>query len=289
MKQYKIPSYLKDEDDYDKLYDDKVPVPEEKPKEEALPNGYMDQKEREFYGDDVDFMRFHKRTTENVRRALQELIDSSKQVAHKVLGKQMQITLQYVQLNKACSVVHAWWKPLLIDDLSILSDEVLEQEAVLKRKEIQAYRERAAKEQVEQAKKDEEDVDETQVKRLYESMLDLEILKILTKDKQRMVEAEIQKRLTKAAPFYAGKVCQNLGLRYAPEIRFYRDNTFEQYQDFKQQAVKHLQDQERERHFSHGVRPELIEFKEKLEAVSKLPVDKRMEVLNQIKEPFQKA
>lgn len=100
----------------------------------------MDEKEREFYGDDVDFMRFHKRTTENVRRELQALVDAGKQVTHKVLGRQPQITLQYVQLNKACSVVHAWWKPFLVDDLSILSDEMLAQEATLRMSEIQQFR-----------------------------------------------------------------------------------------------------------------------------------------------------
>ena len=38
----------------------------------------MNQNEYAFYGDDVDFMRFHKRTTENVFNTLTELIESQK-------------------------------------------------------------------------------------------------------------------------------------------------------------------------------------------------------------------
>ena len=51
-----------------------------------------------------------------------------------------------------------------------------------------------------------------------------------------MVEAELQKRLTKAVPFFRGKLTQSLGLRYAPEIRFYRDNALDIYEQFRDQA-----------------------------------------------------
>ncbi len=51
--------------------------------------------------------------------------------------------------------------------------------------------------------------------------------------KDRIIEAELQRRLTKASAFFRGKLTQNLGLRYAPEIRFYKDNTIEIFNDFK--------------------------------------------------------
>ena len=37
-------------------------------------------------------------------------------------------------------------------------------------------------------------------------------------------------------------MCQQLGLRYAPEIRFYRDNTLEQIRDQRQQARQYLRE-----------------------------------------------
>lgn len=61
-------------------------------------------------------------------------------------------------------------------------------------------------------------------------------LKILDQDRDRMVEAELQKRLTRAVPFFRSKLTQNLGLRYAPEIRFFRDNTLDLYSQFREQA-----------------------------------------------------
>jgi len=37
--------------------------------------------------------------------------------------------------------------------------------------------------------------------------------------------ATIQKNLDKSASFFSGKICKTLGLRYAPEIRFYHDDS----------------------------------------------------------------
>ena len=40
-----------------------------------------------------------------------------------------------------------------------------------------------------------------------------------------MIEAEIQKKLTKAANYFAGRLTKRLGLRYAPSLRFHLDDT----------------------------------------------------------------
>ena len=39
------------------------------------------------------------------------------------------------------------------------------------------------------------------------------------------VEAEVQKKLTKASKYMAGRLTQALGLRYAPDLRFYLDDS----------------------------------------------------------------
>ena len=61
------------------------------------------------------------------------------------------------------------------------------------------------------------------------------------------LEAEVQRRLTKAVPFMRGRLCQELGLRYAPEIRFYRDNTVNQVEESHAQARKHLEGLEKDK------------------------------------------
>jgi ribosome-binding factor A len=59
-------------------------------------------------------------------------------------------------------------------------------------------------------------------------------LEQLDTDNIRLIDGEIQKRLTKAVPFFRGKLTQNLGLRYAPEIRFYKDNSLDQFDSYRE-------------------------------------------------------
>ena len=75
-----------------------------------LPPHYANQKEAMFYKDDIDFMRFHKRTSSNVHRVLQQLLESEKQTVSQGIKKNYMITVSHVKLNRACSVVDAWWQ-----------------------------------------------------------------------------------------------------------------------------------------------------------------------------------
>ena len=52
-------------------------------------------------------------------------------------------------------------------------------------------------------------------------------------EKLKIIEAEIQKKLTRAAGYFSGQLVKKLGLRYAPEIRFYNDNTLELFKTFE--------------------------------------------------------
>jgi hypothetical protein len=61
-----------------------------------------------------------------------------------------------------------------------------------------------------------------------------------------VIEAELQKRLTKAVPFLRGRLTQDLGLRYAPEIRFYKDNTVEIFDQFRDQAKQYLKETQKD-------------------------------------------
>ena len=58
------------------------------------------------------------------------------------------------------------------------------------------------------------------------------------------IEAEIQKKLTKASKYISGQMCARLGLRYAPEIRFYKDNSTEQINEQRSEAKQYLDDLE---------------------------------------------
>ena len=64
-----------------------------------------------------------------------------------------------------------------------------------------------------------------------------------------MIEAEVQKKLTKGCKFFAGRLTRDLGLRYAPDLRFFKDDSlkqFKQVQDAARGYLKEYYEQERE-------------------------------------------
>lgn len=57
-----------------------------------------------------------------------------------------------------------------------------------------------------------------------------------------MVEAEIQKKLMKASNFFAGRLTKNLGLRFAPSLRFHLDDTQAKLDEVQADASRHLKE-----------------------------------------------
>lgn len=106
---------------------------------------------------------------------------------------------------------------------------------------------------------------------------------MLDSEKDQFIEAEIQKRLTKAVPFLRGKLTQNLGLRYAPEIRFYRDNSLEIFDQFREQARQYLRETNKEQQ-SMGVSSvpkESMDLLQKIKTYRKMDnYQRRIEVNN---------
>lgn len=64
-------------------------------------------------------MRFHKRTSKNVHEELQNIIDSAKQTVYEGIKQNFRVTVNYVKLNRVCSVVEAWWSLNKIDRFSL--------------------------------------------------------------------------------------------------------------------------------------------------------------------------
>jgi hypothetical protein len=65
--------------------------------------------EKNFYRDDIEFMRWHKRTTRNISRALEEVLTSNHQTVQGGIKMQNQISLEYVKCNRKCTLIHVWW------------------------------------------------------------------------------------------------------------------------------------------------------------------------------------
>ena len=142
MRQYKLPNVLNQEEDYEKIYDQ--PDPAEGTvnvkKEEPLPAYYENEKEYMFYGDDVEFVRHHKRTSNNVHETLQELLDSQKQVIISNISHGLRVNINSVRLNKACSVVNAFYEISKISSLDLINQSILQATLEQNKKEITLYR-----------------------------------------------------------------------------------------------------------------------------------------------------
>lgn len=118
MKSFKLPEVLQKEEDYEKFYDAPGTVNDPshyKKEDDSLPSHFENDKEAIFYKDDIDFLRFHKRTTNNVHEALQDLINSAKQTVYSGIKQNFKVTLNYVTLNRSVSVVTAFWTLNRID------------------------------------------------------------------------------------------------------------------------------------------------------------------------------
>jgi hypothetical protein len=59
---------------------------------------------------------------------------------------------------------------------------------------------------VKQAQKENQDVDVLELRRELDQRPDVQYLNMLDSEKDQVIEAEIQKRLTKAVPFLRGKL-----------------------------------------------------------------------------------
>lgn len=113
----------------------------------------------------------------------------------------------------------------------------------------------------------------------YARMNPVQILNMMDAEKERMILAEIQKKLTKAAPFFSARLTEKIGLRYAPEIRFYKDNSLQIYDQYKQEVFKYVNEmqQENEKDKEVGIPSEIVMMKQKLQSFKKLdPIQKNM-------------
>jgi hypothetical protein len=107
VKKLKIPQ-MKQMDRIDEIYD-----VEEK---EDVPAHFKDYEELEFYNDDFEFMRHHKRTMKNMKESLQRYVEKNANTgvtSH--MFDEFLVTITLVKLNKACTLLHVWWDIILLE------------------------------------------------------------------------------------------------------------------------------------------------------------------------------
>lgn len=111
LKKYGFKRELEDLEDYESFYNDDSKKVESDQESDEESVHFKNERERNFYnnGADMEFVKYHKRVTRNYHNELHELLDSSKQTVMKGITSNHRLTLNYIRLNKSCTVVNVWW------------------------------------------------------------------------------------------------------------------------------------------------------------------------------------
>lgn len=104
------------------------PDEQDKNKNLDIPKHFRTLDEFFFFGDDIEFLRHYKRTCGNILEALNKFLSSNKQTVKRGIGKNLDIYINEVKMNKSCTIVYAWWDlPMnfIEDGEQLLEEEVL--------------------------------------------------------------------------------------------------------------------------------------------------------------------
>ena len=126
LRKYGIKRELEDLEDYESHYNSnqEAKTAQSDDDNDDSYKHFVNEREKQFYqgGADMDFVRYHKRVTRNFHVQLQEILDTSKQTVIKGIQNQYKICLNYIRLNRSCTVVNIWWT------LQVLPPELVPQE-----------------------------------------------------------------------------------------------------------------------------------------------------------------
>lgn len=114
LKKYGFKKELEEIDDYDSFYnDDSNNFGEDDSGDESdgMSQHFKNDRERAFYrnGEDMEFLKYHKRVTRNFHHELNQILDSEKQTNIRGVQESYRVNLNYIRLNKSCTVVNVWW------------------------------------------------------------------------------------------------------------------------------------------------------------------------------------
>jgi hypothetical protein len=71
----------------------------------------------------MDFVKYHKRVTRNYFEKLQHILESDKQTVLMGINSNYRVTLNYIRLNRSCTLANIWWS-LQIMPAEIVPDDV---------------------------------------------------------------------------------------------------------------------------------------------------------------------
>jgi hypothetical protein len=96
-------------------------------KDIKIPEHFKNISEYLFFGDDTEFLRHYKRTCRNVLDELNRIFLHNKQTIKRGVARNVDIIFTEVKMNKACTVVYAWWDAPFIPESKMLNPEQLDE------------------------------------------------------------------------------------------------------------------------------------------------------------------
>lgn len=200
----------------------------EKDSEDALiPEHYKNLSEFLFFGDDKDYLRHYKRTCRNIHNFFTKFFQQENQTIKKGIGRNYDIAVSDIRMNRACTVVHVWY------EVPKLDIEISDQQAFDDAEKVKAVNKRSNNEEkeFENSKNPMEEI----LKKMQseKNELSAEPKKSEKLNNLENIYKKVELNINKAIPYLKAVLTKDIGLKYAPEIRFQRDNFAKEFSSFE--------------------------------------------------------
>jgi len=193
-----------------------------------IPEHFKNLSEFLFFGDDKDYLRHYKRTCKNIHNFFIKFFSQENQTIKKGIGRNYDIAVSEIRMNRACTVVYVWY------EVPKLDIEISEQQLIDEAEKIKL----AAKQS---SKKAENPVQELMEKMRNENKQKQDLVE--TKKSEKLTNLEniykkVELNMNKAIPYLKAILTKDIGLKYAPDIRFTRDNFAKEFSFFEENLEK---------------------------------------------------
>jgi len=192
-----------------------------------IPEHYKNLSEFLFFGEDKEFLKHYKRTCKNILDFFVKFFSEDRQTIKKGIGRNYDIVISEVRMNRACTVVYVWYEvPKLdmqiaeqtsIDEIENLNIAIKNNETI--KKDVNGLEDLLSK--ANNQKKDLMNIKKSA------KLTDLENL-----------YKKLELNINKAVPYLKAILTKKIGLKYAPDIRFSKDNFANEYSAFDENLEK---------------------------------------------------
>ncbi len=193
-----------------------------------IPEHFKNLSEFLFFGDEKDYLRHYKRTCKNIHNFFTNFFLEERQTIKKGVGRNYDITVSEIRMNRACTIVYVWFEvPKL--DLEILDQKSIdEKENFMKNKNNNLENDY-------NDENSQKNVMEELTKKIKEGKNN-ELAEVKKSEKLINLEniyKKVELNINKAIPYIKARLTKEIGLKYAPDIRLKKDEFSKEFHSFE--------------------------------------------------------